>query len=29
MIKTYVIAENQRGLLIQDGRVIDILSPGR
>src|ERR1700754_2202765 len=29
MIKTVVIAENQRGLLIKDGRVIDILSPGR
>ena len=29
MMKTVVIAENQRGLLIQDGRVIDILSPGR
>jgi len=29
MMKTVVIAENQRGLLIKDGRVIDILSPGR
>lgn len=29
MMKTFVIAENQRGLLIQDGRVIEILSPGR
>ncbi|MBX3564693.1 MAG: hypothetical protein KF730_08970 [Sphingomonas sp.] len=29
MMKTVVIAESQRGLLIKDGRVIDILSPGR
>lgn len=29
MMKTFVIAENQRGLLIEDGRVTDILSPGR
>lgn len=26
---TFVIAENQRGLLIQDGRIIDVLGPGR
>jgi len=29
VLKSYVIAENQRGLLIRDGRVIDILGPGR
>ncbi len=29
MMKTFVIAENQRGLLIEDGRVTDILPPGR
>lgn len=29
MLKTYVIAENQRGLLIKDGRLIDVLEPGR
>ena len=27
--KEYVVAENQRGLLTQDGRVIRILEPGR
>lgn len=27
--KEYVVAENQRGLLTQDGRVIQILEPGR
>jgi regulator of protease activity HflC (stomatin/prohibitin superfamily) len=29
VLKSYVIAENQRGLLIRDGRVITILGPGR
>lgn len=29
MMKTFVIAENQRGLLVRDGRVIDVLGPGR
>ena len=29
MIKTIVIAENQRGLLIKDGRIITVLEPGR
>ncbi|QIG80526.1 slipin family protein [Stakelama tenebrarum] len=29
MIKSVVIAENQRGLLIRDGRVITVLGPGR
>jgi regulator of protease activity HflC (stomatin/prohibitin superfamily) len=26
---TFVIAENKRGLLIQDGRIIDVVGPGR
>lgn len=29
MLKSYVIAENQRGLLIKDGRIVDLLEPGR
>lgn len=29
MLKIFVIAENQRGLLIKDGRLIDVLDPGR
>lgn len=29
MLKTYVIAENQRGLLVKDGRLIRMLEPGR
>ncbi len=29
MLKTFVIAENQRGLLIKDGRLINVLEPGR
>lgn len=29
MLKTYVIAENQRGLLIKDGRIVRLLEPGR
>ncbi len=29
MRKTFVIAENQRGLLIEDGRLINVLEPGR
>lgn len=29
MMKSFVIAENQRGLLIKDGRVIRMLEPGR
>ncbi len=29
MLKTFVIAENQRGLLIKDGRLITVLEPGR
>ncbi len=29
MLKTFVIAENQRGLLIKDGRMIAVLEPGR
>ena len=29
MRKTFVIAENRRGLLIRDGRLIDVLEPGR
>ncbi len=29
MLKHFVIAENQRGLLIKDGRLIDVLDPGR
>lgn len=29
MLKIFVIAENQRGLLIKDGRIITVLEPGR
>ena len=29
MIKSFVIAESQRGLLIEDGRVVTLLGPGR
>lgn len=29
MLKSFVIAENQRGLLIKDGRLTDVLDPGR
>jgi regulator of protease activity HflC (stomatin/prohibitin superfamily) len=29
MLKIFVIAENQRGLLIRDGRLITVLEPGR
>ncbi len=29
MRKSFVVAENQRGLLIQDGRLIKVLEPGR
>lgn len=29
MLKTFIVGENQRGLLIQDGRLITILQPGR
>ncbi len=29
MLKTYVVAENQRGLLIKDGRIVRLLEPGR
>lgn len=29
MRKSFVVAENQRGLLIRDGRLIDVLEPGR
>ncbi len=29
MIDTYVIAENQRGLLVRDGRLVRMLDPGR
>lgn len=29
MLKTYVIAETQRGLLIKDGRIVRLLEPGR
>lgn len=29
MLKIFVIAENQRGLLIKDGRLINVLEPGR
>lgn len=29
MRKSFVIAENRRGLLIRDGRLIDVLEPGR
>ena len=25
----FVVAENQRGLLIEDGRITDVLEPGR
>jgi len=28
MIKTFVIAENQRGLLVKDGRLVRVLEPG-
>lgn len=27
--KDYIVAENQRGLLVKDGRLIDVLGPGR
>lgn len=27
--KSYVVAENQRGLLVEDGRIVTILEPGR
>ena len=29
MLKTFIVGENQRGLLIEDGRLITILQPGR
>ena len=28
MIKTFIIAENQRGLLVRDGRLVRVLGPG-
>ena len=27
-MKTFVIAENQRGLLVRDGRLVRVLEPG-
>ncbi|GJL91448.1 slipin family protein [Hyphococcus sp.] len=29
MLKIFVIAENQRGLLVKDGRLLNVLDPGR
>jgi len=29
MLKTFIVGDNQRGLLIEDGRLINILQPGR
>lgn len=29
MMKTFVIAENQRGLLVKDGRLVQVLEPGQ
>ncbi|MEL7447224.1 MAG: hypothetical protein AAGK02_15690, partial [Pseudomonadota bacterium] len=28
-MKTFIIAENQRGLLVKDGRLVQVLGPGR
>lgn len=28
MMKTFIVAENQRGLLVQDGRLVRVLEPG-